>query len=328
MRLSVIVPVYNGEKYIAQCLDSLLAQTVDDMEILVVNDGSNDSTQKIVEGYGRRDGRITLVCKENQGLPQARKTGVECAQGEYVGFVDADDWVEPEMFRILLTVCIDNDAQIACSGFFVTTGERDIPSNRNSEKQETVSGEKALIWLNRREKIFPYAWNKVYKKEVFQCIDFPEGNFVGEDYVTIIQVLCKAERVVWIPKPLYHYVQIENSMCHGGYSDKYIVSYQNYVAACDYLSKCFPKEKEYFENYFLTETASFIVAMGKNSCYNQEMISDVVEYARKHLWQYLKAKYINKKYKLGVLAICLNYRLLVGGYKMIAWLQRKSSVAG
>lgn len=323
MKLSVIVPVYNGEKYIARCLDSLLAQTLDDMEILVINDGSNDSTQRIVEEYSKKDRRIALICKENEGLPQARKTGVECAQGEYIGFVDVDDWVEPEMFQILLAACIDGEAQVACSGFYITSEEKEIPSNFGNENQEVISGEEALIWLNRREKIFPYAWNKVYKKEVFQYIDFPKGNFVGEDYVTVTQVLCKTEKVVWVPKPLYHYVQIQNSMCHGGYSDKHIVSYQNYVAVCDYLSKCFPKKKEYFENYFLTETASFIVAMGKNGHYNHELISDVAGYARKHHKQYFKAKYIDKKYKLGVLAICLDYRLLVGGYKTIAWLQKK-----
>lgn len=328
MRLSVIVPVYNGEKYIARCLDSLLAQTIGDMEILVVNDGSKDSTQKIVEGYIKKDKRVALVSKENEGLPQARKTGVQCAKGEYVGFVDADDWVEPDMFRILLTACIDRRAQVACSGFFITSEGKEISSNFGNEKQEIISGEEALIWLNRREKIFPYAWNKVYKREMLRSIDFPEGNFVGEDYVTVTQVFCKAERVVWIPKPLYHYVQIENSMCHGGYSDKHIVSYKNYAATCDYLSKCFPDKKEYFENYFLTEVASFIVAMGKNNHYNRDLILDVAGYARKHRRQYLKAKYIDKKYKFGVLAICLNYRLLVGGYKTIAWLQRKSSVAG
>ncbi|MBQ3035419.1 MAG: glycosyltransferase, partial [Lachnospiraceae bacterium] len=96
--ITIIVPVYNGEKYIQKCLDSILQQTYDNYEILIVNDGSTDETLKIATQYEQKYENIRIVTKENQGLPQARKTGVENANGSYIGFVDVDDWIDPDMF--------------------------------------------------------------------------------------------------------------------------------------------------------------------------------------------------------------------------------------
>ncbi|HBK60182.1 MAG TPA: glycosyltransferase family 2 protein, partial [Firmicutes bacterium] len=115
-KVSVIVPMYNVERYVRQCVDSLLAQTLDDIEIILVDDGSPDSCGKIADEYAVRYGNVKSVHRENGGLGPARNTGIENASGEYVGFIDSDDWVSPAMFRLLYEAAKQNDADIAVGG--------------------------------------------------------------------------------------------------------------------------------------------------------------------------------------------------------------------
>lgn len=328
MKISVIVPVYNGESFIRRCLDSLLAQTFNNIEILIINDGSTDSSKQIAEEYCGKYSNIVLINKENAGLPQARKTGVENATGEYIGFVDVDDWVEPDMFSHLYNACTESNADIGCCGFLWDYESKVLPSNPEDITNQTMSGSEALKRLHTRKSIFQYAWNKLYKQEVFENITFPTGNFIGEDYTIITQAFCNAGTVVWIPELLYHYIQSENSMSRGGYSENYVTAYNNYIRLCHQLTEKFPSQKEYFENYILTEIASFIVAMGKNNNYNYDMVSDAVSYARNHRKQYVKADYIDRKFKISINAICINYKILIYGYRLVARIQKGLSNGG
>lgn len=323
MKISIIVPVYNGEKYIRRCIDSILSQTFSDIEILIINDGSTDSSEQIAKEYTQKHDNILLINKKNAGLPQSRKTGVENASGEYIGFVDVDDWIEPDMFNQLYNGCINNDADISCCGFWWDYETSKELSNKSDDSVHLLNGISAFEKLHTRKSIFQYAWNKLYKKELFEGVVFPTGNFVGEDYYIVTQLLGKSKKVAWIPNAYYHYIQSKNSMSRGGYTDNYLIAYKNYRNISQNLIKQFPAQKSYIENYCLTEYASFIVAMGKNNKYNHEMIQQIVSYARSHKKQYLHADYIDTKFKLSVKAICYNYRILIKGYQLIGRLKRK-----
>ncbi len=116
MKVSIIVPVYNVEKYLKRCLDSLISQTLKDIEIICVNDGSKDNSDKILEEYARKDSRIIIINQENQGISVARNNGMDIAKGKYVGFVDSDDWVDSDFFEKLYNAAEKNNAQMAvCS---------------------------------------------------------------------------------------------------------------------------------------------------------------------------------------------------------------------
>lgn len=322
MKITVIIPVYNGETYLENCINSLLNQTYNNIEILIVNDGSTDATAQIAHKLQKEHSNIVLVNKKNAGLPQARKTGIEHATGDYIGFVDVDDWAEPNMFELLLNACEKNHGQIACCGFYWQYVKKKIPSNKNTEECLCITGSEALVYMNTRQKIFPFAWNKLYKKELFTDIHFSFGNFIGEDYDITSQVFSKAAKVIWLSKPLYHYIQLPNSMSRGGYTKDYITAYNNYEKNCNWLSKLYPEHKTYFENYFLTEITSFAVAMGKNNQYNYEMLRNIKNYALTHKKQYIYAKYVAFKYKISVMALCFNYKILINGYKFISWCNR------
>ena len=115
--LSVIVPIYNSKDYLSRCLDSILKQTLEDMEIICVDDGSTDSSPAILQEYAKKDPRIRVITKKNQGLVAARKTGVKEAAGKYIGYVDSDDWIEPDMYETLCQYAQSNQADMVTSGY-------------------------------------------------------------------------------------------------------------------------------------------------------------------------------------------------------------------
>lgn len=321
MKISVIVPVYNGGNVLGRCLDSLLAQTFRELEILVVNDGSRDATRKIAEEYQRKNKKIRVINKENEGAAQARKTGVEYALGEYIGFLDADDWAEPVMFEALYNACVRNEALSAACSFWWDYGKKRV-GGAVKQKEELLTGKEALQKLNTREKIYPYVWNKLFHKDLFCSVRFPSGNFVGEDYMIVTQLLCGISKIVWLPEPYYHYVQSENSVCRGGFSESYKTAYENYERCCLWLSGRYPDMQVCFENYFLTESLSFLAAMARNDHYDREMIYGITAYAKMHKRQYIKADYLDCKYKISICAVCINYRILTVGYKILARLKK------
>ena len=196
--ISVIVPVYNVEPWLRQCLDSIVGQTVRDLEILLVDDGSPDLCGEICEEYARADERIRVFHTENRGLSAARNLGLREARGEYIGFVDADDWIEPEMYAVLREAMEETGADVSICG--VRYGVA-VPAEDG--KREVWSGEKALTVLLDR-KINSQVWNKLYRRQLFQNVVFPEGmNY--EDVFVMHRIVGQADFVTRVPFTGYHY---------------------------------------------------------------------------------------------------------------------------
>ena len=219
-KISVIVPVYNTEKYMEKCLDSIINQSYDNLEIIIINDGSTDNSGMICDKYKSRDDRIIVIHQENQGLSIARNNGLDIATGDYIGFVDSDDWIESDMFSTLYTGIVKNDAEIAvCNFYYIKQDGRtvienggDIIFNENNSITETI--------LENDDKLTHYftyttydtvAWNKLYKKELFDGIRYPP-NKVFEDLFTTHKLIGKANRVVILPDYKYYYLYRDDSI--------------------------------------------------------------------------------------------------------------------
>ena len=313
--ITIIVPVYNGEKYIQKCLDSILQQTYDNYEILIVNDGSTDETLKIATQYEQKYENIRIVTKENQGLPQARKTGVENANGSYIGFVDVDDWIDPDMFEVLHTLCIEKGTQIAACGMVFEFGTKGIPQFKDEEHVCVYNNLEALEQLNQRKDVKVYVWNKLYAKEVFKDVVFAKDNFIGEDYDLVTKVLCKELTVAWTARCMYHYLQADGTMSHSAFSHQHKISYENYKRRCAALSEQFPQYTSLFDNYVLTEYIMFVVAMSRNRNYDKDILNEIKAFVKKCKKQYCKADYIEAKFKISVRMFCIHYRLFILGYR-------------
>lgn len=205
-KISIIVPVYKVELYLARCVDSILAQTYENLEIILIDDGSPDNCPALCDAYADRDARIKVIHQENLGLSGARNTGLDAATGDYIGFVDSDDAVHPSMYEVLHRICTQEKAAIAlCS--YVEFSSEDIP-------REVPAGSGACHTMTPREAMLklygPYpgqyvvSWNKLYGRDIFQGIRFPTGK-INEDLHVVCQLYDSANRVAYTDSVLYYY---------------------------------------------------------------------------------------------------------------------------
>lgn len=198
-KISIIVPVYNVERYIDKCLNSLVNQTLDDYEIIIVIDGSEDGSIDIVKQYYERyPSIITYYETTNKGLSAARNYGLKKAKGEYVGFVDSDDYVSEKMFEKMYNYAINNECDIVVCNYYKVT--EDEKSKMLLDISKTDVKEDIII------KSKPYAWNKIYKRNIFEeyDIEFPEG-LIFEDICTVYPLLMQANKIGYVKESLYYY---------------------------------------------------------------------------------------------------------------------------
>ena len=202
--ISIIIPAYNIENYIAKCLDSLINQTYKNLEIIVVNDGSSDNTGKIIDAYSSKYENIKAIHKKNAGVSAARNSGIEVANGDYIGFVDGDDTVDEEMFDVLINNAIKYDADISHCGYKMVFPSR-IDYYYNTGilvEQDSELGLKDLLVGSRVE---PGLWNKIYKKELFKDIKIDESIKINEDLLVNYYLFKEAKKSIFYDKCFYNY---------------------------------------------------------------------------------------------------------------------------
>lgn len=211
--ISVIVPVYNMEKFLARCVDSLLCQTMKDFEILLVDDGSTDDSAQICREYAARDNRIKYIKKVNGGLSDARNVAMEHAKGEFVTFIDSDDFVHSTYLEYLLSLILENDADISSCIHFETSLDV-ISEDLGEENIFCMSGHEACErMLKDLAPVLTAACGKLYKTEIVKKYKFPYGR-LHEDVATTFKYYLDSTKVVYSYKKLYAYYQHPNSIMH------------------------------------------------------------------------------------------------------------------
>lgn len=209
--ISVIVPVYNVEDYLPKCINSLISQTYSNIEILLIDDGSTDESGKICDEYSNRDDRIIVYHKTNGGLSDARNYGLERISGDYVGFVDSDDYVSSDYIYVLYTNAKTNNAELSCVDCEID-GSLDIV-DKNRLRANVVNNKEALSRCFTRQGFGISACMKLYKKELFDGVRFPV-NKLYEDADTIPYIIAKTNKVVYTDYKLYFWFQRSNSIMH------------------------------------------------------------------------------------------------------------------
>ena len=261
MEISVIVPVYNTEKFLRRCLDSLINQTFKDLEIICVNDGSADGSGDILKEYSG----IRVINQENRGLSGARNTGIQAARGRFIGFVDSDDWVDLDFFEKLYEAAVKNNADIACASI--------VRSRRFFEKFR-INYQKEMMYTAIDDKVraagIPeccYVWNKIYSREVIKDIEFKENVFY-EDILWTPKVLRKANVLVTVPGVKYNYranpksivksIQSEKKQRDFYYAKRELISFfEKEKIRLDEKKKCITKEKKYFLNLLVLKVKEY-----------------------------------------------------------------------
>lgn len=228
-KLSIIVPVYNGEKYIGKTVDSILNQTFEDFELILINDGSTDGTRKILEECREEDKRLKVIHQENSGPGAARNVGIREARGEYIGFVDGDDYIDKEMYEKLLNVVVNNKVEMVMCGYTEKRDEDEIVVRANLQDREILFQkdiEDSIISTFIKNVNFGYfaLWNKIYYKEFLLENDLfiEEDRKQGEDWWFNIRVFCKLQSVVYIDEPLYYYIRQNSESLMNAYNESNI----------------------------------------------------------------------------------------------------------
>ncbi len=238
VKISIIIPVYNVEKYLRQCLDSLIGQTLKNIEIICVNDGSKDNSLEILREYKNKDSRIVIIDQINQGVSVARNNALKIAKGEYIGFVDSDDWVDADFFEKLYYSAIKNDCDIAVGGIAwnFTSGELDF-IDLKFKKSKIFNKTPDKYKITRVAKA-AYIWNKIYKKELFEKLKLEfEPGICYEDMMFSHIILHESEKLVTVPNTFYHYRANPLSLVHNDTPEKKLDFKNEILKTIDYVKK-------------------------------------------------------------------------------------------
>ena len=211
--ISVIVPVYNTERYLRKCLDSLCRQTNRNLEIILVDDGSTDDSGSIADEYARADHRIRVIHQENGGLSAARNAGISVANGTYIGFVDSDDYISERMYETLYQAIVREKAAIAICSYDWVDEEGNLIPHEKYIRNGVLTSVEAQEKLNQIEGNYYYTtvWNRLYKREVFDLVTFPVGRWKEDEFVAH-ELFYRAERIATVSASLYFYVQRKGSI--------------------------------------------------------------------------------------------------------------------
>lgn len=253
--ISVIVPVYNIEKYVDRCVESIVNQTYKNLEIILVDDGSSDRSACICDQWKERDTRIKVIHKRNGGLSDARNRGIKSAKGNYYSFVDGDDMLDSQMIEKLYNALISANADVSMCRMekieqFKRYATREFLDNNISKIE--LDGVEAIRLL-LREKIDCSACLKLYKKEMFSNLEFPYGK-TNEDFALMYKLFYKTQKIIYISDILYYYYFRENSITSSSFSEKQFDKIDNCIEMLEYIKFNLPEIKN--EAYYYLQKQS------------------------------------------------------------------------
>lgn len=250
--VSVIVPIYNVEKYLKRCIDSILNQTYKNLEIILVDDGSPDKCPQICDEYAKSDKRIKVIHKQNAGVSAARNDGLAIAQGDLIGFVDPDDCIHPSMYEEMVNYLVSQDCDLVSCGFSeFSDDDNNCDIDLISYRKETLKRNAAIKKsFEKNIKFIKYVWNLLIKAEVAKSVKFDCSLTYGEDTKYAYEVIMKTMYVGFIYAPLYNYFKNENGAASLADSKKLaeclFLFYDIYLSVCAIRDKAAKKEAYLF----------------------------------------------------------------------------------
>lgn len=305
--ISIIVPIYNVEQYVDKCIQSILNQTYQNLEIILVDDGATDCSGSIADSYAARDKRIKVFHKENGGLSDARNYGLNHVTGDYILFVDSDDFIENIMCERLLTVAISSNADMVSCNYYIYRGNDDISIHTMSvqDDKRAFTGMDMLRYYLLKTEPFDLnvVWNKLFKSELFNGevpVRFPKGR-VQEDNFTIFRLFLNANTIVTVNNPLYYYVQRTGSIM-ANFSRRFMTdTVESHIYMSDYLmNHCSSVENE-LQLYLLNSYVELSRRVCANKCkteykdlltqYKHYVLDHTADTSHNPLWkckQYIK----------------------------------------
>lgn len=315
--ISVIVPVYNVEKYLERCVKSIAAQTYNDLEILLIDDGSTDKSGKMCDDFQQTDSRIKAFHKQNGGLSDARNYGIEHSAGEFISFVDSDDYIDEKMLETLHRLITENDADLAvCSAMDVFEGKE--VTQVKEIKEFNLNKVESYKYMLRGDGI-PSACNKLYKRQTVGNVRFPVGKLYEDGFFTP-QILKRVEKTAVTSKPMYYYFRRADSITTKPFRKGDLDVIEAYDKCVKQVKELCPEALPYAE--FRYRNAYFNVLdkmLMRDDCKEIPEYKQVVKYLKKHTVQIVKDPGFGKMRKIAAVALKFSVPL----YKKILLTKQK-----
>lgn len=297
--VSVIVPIYKVEKYLIRCVESIQKQTYRNLEIILVDDGSPDSCGKMCDELAKKDKRIKVIHKVNGGLSDARNVGIEVAKGEYLAFVDSDDWLDLDMIELLYNLCEQRDAEIAECSYRNLYMDGIIEETKCTaeiiEADSLLALEGMLDWKYFK----PVAWNKLYKKSVFEDVRYPKGK-IHEDEFTTYKYIYNANKIVYVDVSKYNYDRRRVDSITG----------EDFREANLYASLAFRERVDFFKEHNIKSLQNKMINIycwhaleALYKCYLNNISGDLVDQVTKLIlddFDWVKKEDVNEEYIRGI----------------------------
>lgn len=292
--ISVIVAIYNVERYLSKCIESILSQTYENLDIILINDGSTDKSGEICDKYAAKDSRIRVIHRENKGVAYTRNQGISVAKGEYLTFVDSDDYIHPQMYEILMEYLHKHQAEVAACDYEKVTDTQKVNIINKTDKKfvtniiESRQDKKRYMYLEQYGNAL-LVWNKIFKKELWNGIQCPEGK-VYEDETVTFKILHRANKIVNIREELYYHVKRANSITAISFSPKRLQRLDALETRIIYYIE--NNDWEFLSEAFFVYKTDLLVVMKRimeNSEYTMHMLKP---YMKKYRW-YCR-KYLGK----------------------------------
>ncbi len=302
--VSVLIPAYNAEKTIHRCLDSILAQTYCDIEVIIVNDGSKDSTLAELQVYEKKDERVKVIDQLNCGVAAARNTALDNARGAYILYVDADDWIEPNMVERLLKLVGDGDI-VFCGNDNADNSDRVMCVDKT--KTEIWDQQRQMLEFMKHKRMTGMLWNKLIRRSITDGCWFNEKTGYGEDAEFLWKIIKKSRKMVVTNEVLYHHVLEDTSISHLSFSEKKFSAIPMWEAINEDVEKQYPELLELAQERLMC-AAVFSMYEARDCGYkDKEQIAYMRGITRKYLRVFLKSKDVSKKFRLYAIAVSLGY---------------------
>lgn len=283
--ISVIIPVYNVEKYLDQCVKSVLDQSYRNLEIILVDDGSIDKSGEICDHYAESYKNVRVIHNNNQGPAASRRCGVENAKGSLVMFVDADDWIEKNILDVLSKEMKNSNADVVLCNFADIYNNGKIMKYQPFQEKaiECNSFAQSVHEIHGTRSISTGPWAKLYKKMLFKNVDFREHVTIGEDYTMLLQVLKNASKVRMIKDVLYNRRLHGGNISRSGYTMRHRLALDNYFMVREGLIASFPEYQTEILGYHMEYEMAVITAMCRNRVFDSEVIKKLKDDLKRHM---------------------------------------------
>ena len=311
--VSVIVPIYNVEPYLRECVDSILLQHYRNIEIILVDDGSTDGCPALCDQFAADNPSVVAIHQNNRGLSGARNSGLEVCHGEYVTFVDSDDWLAPDMVSRCMELILENDADVCGVSFNLAYPDgRFVPNETVASSPEVYDTKEALSKYLFNTNLGVCVCGKVWSRELWREIRCPEG-LLHEDQHTTYRLLGEADKVVFVPEPLYFYRQREGSIGHSSFSERSYDLLEGVDAQYSYVVGRYPDVEALIGAACSFWYCVFVNMMLRDNYWDAEAGAKCRDFVRRHLNALLGCAYFPLKRKIQLTLFAVSFSL----YKLL-----------